>query len=57
MNRKDQRTAIKRSERALSEASKNARREQWKIDNREAIAAHNDFVAEHGLFSDALRSF
>jgi antitoxin CcdA len=44
-------------ERALSEALKNAQREQWKNENREAIAAHNDFMAEHGVFSDGLRSF
>jgi antitoxin CcdA len=44
-------------ERALLEALKSARREQWMAENREAIAAHNDFMSEHGVFSDGLRSF
>jgi antitoxin CcdA len=44
-------------ERALLDALKDAQREQWKNDNREAIAAHNDFMTEHGVFSDGLRSF
>jgi antitoxin CcdA len=44
-------------ERALLEALKNARRVQWMSDNHEAIAAHNDFMIEHGVFSDGLRNF
>jgi antitoxin CcdA len=44
-------------ERALLEALKHAQRDQWLNDNREAIAAHNDFMIEHGLFSESLRSF
>jgi antitoxin CcdA len=44
-------------ERALLEALKSAQREQWRNDNREAIAAHNDFMTEHGVFSDGSRSF
>jgi antitoxin CcdA len=57
MNQKIRRTAIKKSKRALSEAVKNAQREQWKSDNRQAIAVHNEFVTKHGLFSDGSRSF
>jgi antitoxin CcdA len=44
-------------ERAQLDALSHARREQWLNDNREAIAAHNDFMSEHGMFSDGLRSF
>jgi post-segregation antitoxin (ccd killing protein) len=31
--------------------------EQWKKDNLAAIAAHNDFMTKHGVFSDGLRRF
>jgi antitoxin CcdA len=44
-------------ERVLLESLKHAEREQWLNDNREAIAAHNDFMSKHGVFSDGLRSF
>jgi antitoxin CcdA len=44
-------------ERALLEALKHVQREQWLNENREAIAAQNDFMTEHGVFSDGLRSF
>lgn len=44
-------------ERALIEELRRVQRERWREENREAIAAHNDFVEKHGVFSDGLRSF
>jgi antitoxin CcdA len=44
-------------ERALIEELHSAQRERWREENREAIAAHNDFVEQHSVFSDGLRSF
>jgi antitoxin CcdA len=44
-------------ERALVEELKQVQRQKWREDNREAIAAHSDFVEQHGVFSDGLRSF
>jgi len=32
-------------------------RQAWVEENREAMAAANRFVAEHGLWSDGLRRF
>jgi antitoxin CcdA len=32
-------------------------RQDWVENNREAIEAANQFVAEHGLWSDGLRKF
>ncbi len=32
-------------------------RERWQAENQEAIAAHNQFVERHGLWSDGLRQF
>jgi len=42
-------------ERTLEAELIHAQREQWLNNNREAIAAHNDFMSEHGVFSDGLR--
>ena len=44
-------------ERALVEEIANLKRERWREDNREAIEAYNDYVEEHGTFSDDVRSF
>ena len=44
-------------EQALLEALKKRLREQWLLENRAAIAAYNDHVEKHGVFSDGLRSF
>jgi antitoxin CcdA len=44
-------------EEALAEKIAVAKREQWVNENTEAIAAYNDFVSEHGLLADDLRSF
>jgi antitoxin CcdA len=44
-------------EEALAEEVAAKRREIWREENREAIAAYNDLVREHGVFSDGLRGF
>ena len=44
-------------EEALREKVAVARREKWKRENAEAIAEYNDFIAEHGIFSEGQRSF
>jgi antitoxin CcdA len=44
-------------ERALVEELARLRRKRWREENREAIAAYNDYVEEHGVFSDGVRSF
>lgn len=44
-------------ERALADELRAKRREQWLVDNREAIGAYNDHIEKHGVFSEGLRSF
>lgn len=44
-------------ERALSEELASVQRARWREENRDAIAAYNDYVDEHGAFSDGVRSF
>jgi antitoxin CcdA len=44
-------------ERALTEELAAARRARWREENREAIAAYNEYVEEHGVFSDGVRAF
>ena len=44
-------------ERALQEELASLRRKQWREENREAIASYNDYVEQHGTFSDGVRSF
>jgi antitoxin CcdA len=44
-------------ERALTEELAEVKREKWREENRDAIAAYNDHVEKHGAFSDDLRSF
>jgi len=44
-------------ERALAEALASVKRAQWQEENRDAIAAYNEYVDEHGTFSDGVRSF
>ncbi len=44
-------------EQALIEALKGKQREQWLEENRTAIAAYNEYVEAHGVFSDELRIF
>ena len=44
-------------ERALTEELASLKRKRWREENRDAIAAYNDYVEEHGTFSDDVRSF
>ena len=44
-------------ERALAQELADMKRTLWREENREAIAAYNDYVDEHGAFSDGVRSF
>jgi antitoxin CcdA len=44
-------------ERALAEELASLKRARWREENRGAIAAYNEFVDEHGAFSDGVRSF
>ena len=44
-------------ERALTEELAEGKRNAWRDENKEAIAAYNEFVEEHGAFSDDVRSF
>ena len=44
-------------ERALTDELAKAKRRRWLEENREAIARCNEFVEEHGVFGDHLRSF
>ena len=43
-------------ERALLEELAEAKRKKWRRENREAIAAYNEHVERHGVFSDGMRS-
>lgn len=44
-------------EESLKEKVATARREKWKRENAESIAEYNDFIAEHGIFSEGQRTF
>ncbi|MPZ35243.1 MAG: acetoacetyl-CoA synthase [Rhodospirillales bacterium] len=44
-------------EQALVERLAEVKREKWRQDNREAIDAYNEYVKEHGMFSDGVRTF
>jgi antitoxin CcdA len=44
-------------ERALAEELASVKRARWREENRDAIAAYNDYVGEHGAFADGVRSF
>jgi antitoxin CcdA len=44
-------------EQALVEVLKQRQRERWLTENRDAIAAYNDHVEKHGVFSDGVRTF
>jgi antitoxin CcdA len=44
-------------ESALSDELGRVRQQKWLADNREAIAAYNEHVEKHGVFSDGLRKF
>lgn len=42
-------------ERALEAEVRARKREKWLAENREAIAAYNEHVSEHGVFSPMFR--
>jgi len=44
-------------ERALVEQLRQLRAERWLVDNKDAIAAYNALVHQHGAFADTLRTF
>lgn len=44
-------------ERALEQEVRARKRERWLQENREAIAAYNEHVRKHGIWSDGLRGF
>lgn len=44
-------------ERALIEEIAETKRRKWREDNGEAIAAYNEHVASHGVFSNGARRF
>mgnify|MGYP001071808599 CR=1 FL=1 len=44
-------------EKALVNELAKAEGERWAKDNKNAIKAYNDFVEEHGCFSDEFRNF
>ena len=44
-------------EAALIEELRRVRQQTWLDDNREAVAAYNEHVEKHGVFSDGLRKF
>lgn len=44
-------------ERALDAALREKQRAAWLAENEQAIAAYNEHVDKHGVFSDGLRSF
>lgn len=44
-------------ESALKQILAETKAEQWKLENRNAIQAYNDFIEENGCFSDEYRNF
>jgi len=44
-------------EQALIEKLAKTKSDRWADENRNAIRAYNDFVEEHGCFSDGFREF
>ncbi|MEH8015983.1 type II toxin-antitoxin system CcdA family antitoxin [Rheinheimera muenzenbergensis] len=44
-------------EQALAEQLRSAQRVRWLNENKDAIAAYNQFVETHGAFSDSVRKF
>lgn len=44
-------------EQALKAKLAETEAENWKLENRNAIKAYNEFVEEHGCFSDEFREF
>lgn len=44
-------------EQALVELVRQKRREQWRVENQDAIAEYNVRIEKQGVFSDDVRSF
>lgn len=44
-------------EKSLTEVVRKKREEQWREENREAIAAYNRYVEEHGVFGEEYRQW
>lgn len=44
-------------EQSLVEQVKKSKSEKWREENRDSIAAYNEYVDNNGTFSDDLRSF
>jgi antitoxin CcdA len=44
-------------ERALVAQLRRSRAERWLVDNKDAMAAYNALVHQHGAFADILRAF
>ena len=44
-------------ERALMAELAEAKRKKWRQENRGAIAAYNEYIEKHGMFSDGVRLF
>ena len=44
-------------ESALIEQLAQLKREKWRQENRDSIAAYNEHIEKHGAFSDDVRSF
>jgi antitoxin CcdA len=42
---------------ALEKELAETRRKKWRQENRDAIAAYNEYIEKHGMFSDGDRSF
>ena len=49
--------ALRRRLPNLHAAEREAAAHKWYEENKEAIDAHNRFIATHGLFSNGLRKF
>ncbi len=44
-------------EKYLSELVREAKQQQWRAENQEAIAVYNERIEANGVFSDGLRKF
>lgn len=44
-------------ESALERELADVKAKKWRENNREAIAAYNEYIEKHGAFSDGVRSF
>jgi post-segregation antitoxin (ccd killing protein) len=49
--------ALRRRLPKLHAAEREAAARKWYEENKEAVEAHNQFIATYGLFSDGLRKF